>query len=172
MLERCLMTFASGWLLLAAGPALADCEGWDATVLARMTVEELAACLEAGADPKARDGSRQDSPPLWRPLNNENPAVVTALLEAGADPKARDKVVGTTPLHLAAGGNENPAVIAVLLEAGADLKARDKVGMIPLHWAAFNNENPAVIVGPPGGGCGPEGASQRRHDPSRLGGHE
>ena len=91
MPERCLMTLAAGWLLLAAGPALADCERWDAASLARMTVEELAACLDAGADPKARD-ELGATPLHWAASNNENPAVIAALLEAGADLKARDKL--------------------------------------------------------------------------------
>ena len=129
MLERCWMTLASGWLLLAAGPALADCEGWGGALPAFITVEQLAACLDAGADPKAQDENGL-TPLHLAAVGNENPAVIAALLEAGADLKARNKD-GMTPLHLAAWFNGNPAVIAALLEAGADPKARDEFGNTP-----------------------------------------
>ena len=89
------------------------------------TVEEVTACLDAGADPKARDKYK------WTPLHlaagyNKNPAVIQALINAGADPKAQNSLKWT-PLHWAAGSNENPDVTKILIAAGADLEVRGKI---------------------------------------------
>ena len=124
------------------GVAAVSCQGWNTEeYFETATLEEVTACLDAGADLKARDDNG------WTPLHwaagvNENPAVIEALLAAGADLKARDEY-GGTPLQNAAGINENPAVIEALLAAGADPKARNVSGDTPLHFAARFN-NPAI----------------------------
>ena len=108
-----------------------------------MALDEVTACLVAGADPKAQD-QRQRTPLHWAARYNENPAVVQALLASGADPNAR-KAQEFTPLHWAALHNANPAVITALLDAGADPNARMVLKWTPLHCAALQNANPAVV---------------------------
>jgi len=112
------------------------------------TVQDVKACLEAGADPNARD-KEKERPLHWAAGLNENPAVVQALMSAGADPKARDED-SWTPLHWAAAFNENPAVMKALLDAGPDspkkqLKKKSLKGWTLLHCAAAFNENPAAV---------------------------
>ena len=93
----------------------------------------IAALLDAGADPSARD--KDGKTPLHDAArSNQNPDVIAALLDAGADPSARDKD-GKTPLHDAARSNQNPDVIAALLDAGADPSARDEDGRTPWDFA-------------------------------------
>ena len=106
------------------------------------TVQHLKACLEAGADPNARDEDKE-RPLHWAAGLNENPAVVHALLDAGADPKTRDEDKWT-PLHWAAASNENVAVTEALIAAGANLDAPDEDGDRPLNLADVYNKNPAV----------------------------
>jgi len=94
----------------------------------------VAACLEMGANPNARDvdgntllhraGERS-----W----DEAGEIATLLLAAGADPNVRNNQ-GKTPLHVAT-SRYSPGleVIVALLEGGADPNARDQDGDIPLH---------------------------------------
>ena len=133
-----------------AAQAAPNCEEWNTpTFFQTATVEDVTACLAAGADVAARD-DRDITPLHWAALRNENPEVAQALLAAGADLAAR-AVADLTPLHAAAEGSENPAVLGVLLAAGADPMARANNGRTPLHQAARNNENPrgdrGVVVG-------------------------
>ena len=135
-----------------ATPALAaqaapNCEEWNTRKFFQTaTVEDVTACLAAGADTTAGDKYKW-TPLHWAAMYNENPMVIEALLAAGADLESRDNIsLGGTPLHWAAAQNENPAVIKALLAAGAALESRDtKYGGTPLHWAAGNNENLAFI---------------------------
>ena len=108
------------------------------------TVEDVTACLAAGADPDAVSDVLEYRPLHLVARDNENPAVLQTLVAAGADVGATDWG-GDTPLHLAAGSNENPAVLQTLVAAGADVGATDLVGNTPLHLAAQSNENPAVL---------------------------
>ena len=96
------------------------------------------ACLEAGADPNARDAD--GNTPLHQigrgaRIDNWGGEMHSLLLAAGADPNARNNK-GQTPLHSAMvtpvlGALE---VVVVLLEAGADPNARDADGDTPLHY--------------------------------------
>ncbi len=120
----------------AASPV--DCADWNSQeYFQAATVEDVAGCLTAGADPKTRDDKYG-----WTPLHraaglSENPAVIVALLDAGANIEARDKD-GWTPLHGAARFNESPAVIVALLDAGANPKARDKFDETPWDYIQDN----------------------------------
>ena len=137
----------------------ADCGKWKKKGFwKKATVADVEACLQAGADPNARN---KDS---WAPLHlairySRNLAVIEALLEAGADPNAwhpsstapaaqpspvSPKHSGT-PLHRAVLSIENPSVIEALLKAGANPNARNFYEATPLHQAAWYNENPVVV---------------------------
>ena len=124
-----------------AAQATPSCEEWNTKeYFQTATVENVTACLDAGADPMARN-ENSITPLHYAARYNENSAVVQVLLAAGADLEARD-TYGNTPLHYAARYNENPAVLKALLAAGADPMARDEFGNTPLHEAA---RNPAAI---------------------------
>ena len=127
-----------------------DCEGWITDdwklrwkFYSNLTPEDVLTCLDAGADPNARDSNGR-TPLQWAAGNSDNPAVLAALLDAGADPNARDKR-GWTPLHWATRNNENPAVLAALLDAGADATLKNDDGDTPLE-SATKNESPAEII--------------------------
>ena len=132
----------------AAQPVV-DCSKWNTKKFFRKaTVEEVTACISAGADLNGHSGSWSDCnecTSLHRAAKyNENREVIETLLKAGADLMARDED-RLTPLHRAAKHNENPEVIETLLKAGADMMARDEDGFTPLHWAARWNENPEIV---------------------------
>ena len=128
----------------------AACEGWNNKSRGRrtwffrkLTPDAALTCLEAGADPNARDNSG------WTPLHHKlwsgNSTVLAALLDAGADPNARDDF-GDSLLHGPAAFSDNPATLALLLDAGADPNARNLDGDTPLHRAAARTDNPAVVA--------------------------
>ena len=137
-----IVVICSGAPLMAA-QASPGCEAWNTEDYFRpATVDGVRGCLEAGADPMARNGWSV-TPLHQAAASNLNPAVIRTLLAAGADPNARD-FDKQTPLHWAARYNENPAVTQALLEGGADVHAWGW-SITPLHQAAEFNENPAVI---------------------------
>ncbi len=106
-----------------AAQAAPNCEEWNTREFFQTaTVENVTACLTAGADVAARDDNAI-TPLVWAAFGNPNPAVIEALLTAGAEVDARTNG-GLTPLHGAAQGNENPAVLGVLLAAGAEVNGR------------------------------------------------
>ena len=132
-------------MVLATAVSGVDCKEWNSEkYFEKATIEDVAGCLQSGADPNVRDKDG-DTPLHWAAEFNENPGVVAALVDAGADPKARNKW-GLTPLHRAAGFNQNPGVVAALVDAGAEPNVGDGGGNTPLHVAAMFNENPAVIA--------------------------
>ena len=129
-----------------------SCEHWNtAEFFKTATVEDVTACLAAGADPEAgadvaATDSNGETPLHLAAGSNKNPAVLEALLAAGADVLATDNP-GWTPLH-SASGNQGPALINALLSAGADPTAPASglfAGLTPLHLAAETNENLAVL---------------------------
>ena len=121
-----------------------DCNDWNEKTdfFQDARVEDVIACLNAGADPNSRgdwDKASLHHAAWW----NEDSAVIEVLLAAGADVNAKSEegAFGTkhrseiTPLHWA-GGNLNPEVTKLLLAAGADVHARGQLGdRPPLHWA-------------------------------------
>ena len=122
------------------------CEEWNTEAyFEAVTVEDVTACLAAGADVAARTDAGHT--PLHHAASvNEDPAVIEALVAAGADLETRNtNDVGATALGYAAFGNANPAVLEALLAAGADPTVRTDDGLTLLHLAARGNESPAVI---------------------------
>ena len=113
-------------------------------VFEKGTAAAVTACLQAGADLKARDMFGY-TPLHIAAEHNKNPDVIAVLVDAGADLEARDKIEDT-PLHRAAGFNQSTAIITALVDAGADLEARGLFGNTPLHVAAMNSKNPDVIA--------------------------
>ena len=77
-------------LVVLSSPALAgqgalSCEAWNTIEYFRTaTVEDVTACLDAGADVAARTDDGY-TPLHWAAGTNDNPAVIEALLAAGAD---------------------------------------------------------------------------------------
>ena len=98
-------------------PAAANCAGWNTEDFFKTaTPERVTNCLEAGADPNARN--EMGFTPLHVAAEyNKSPAVAAALLKAGADPDARNKF-GETPLDWAE-FSDNSAVAALLKKAMA-----------------------------------------------------
>ena len=93
--------------------------------------EGMAAALEAGADPNARQGYNHTA--LSRAVANDSEQSVEVLLNRGADPNSRSES-GETPLHHS--HQASPEVFDKLIAAGADPNARDLSGNAPLHTAA------------------------------------
>ena len=92
--------------------------------------EGMAAALDAGADPNARQGYNHTA--LSRAVANDSEQAVEVLLNRGADPNARSEN-GETPLHHS--HQSSRAVFSQLIQAGADPNARDLRGITPLHRA-------------------------------------
>ena len=140
-----LLAFTSGCTLIQAMPAFAaapdgsaGCDDWNTDrFFESASIEEVKACLKAGANPEARD--EQGRTPLHAAAKfSTDPAVIVTLRKAGADPEARIGQLGVTPLHVAATSNSNPAIIAALVKVGADPNARYSfVGYTSLHLAVM-----------------------------------
>ena len=147
---------------------MVDCKKWNSKQFFRKaTVEDVTACINAGADPNARDGGFWSGcagcTPLLRAIRfNKNPEVVKALLKAGADTRTDRK---WTPLHEAVEDTENPAVIEALLKAGADPNARSNYKRTPLHEAVTNTGDPAVIEALLKAGADPNARDQWKQTP-------
>ena len=155
--------FLGGFAVVAA-QRTPSCEEWNTKeYFQTATVENVTACLDAGADPKVRDYDG-DTPLNKAAGYNENPAVSEVLLAAGANLEARASMQNT-PLHQAARYNENSAVVQVLLAAGAELEPRNYHGFTPLHRAAMDNENPAVLQALLAAGAELEARAEDGHTP-------
>ncbi|MCY4058724.1 MAG: hypothetical protein OXG44_12050 [Gammaproteobacteria bacterium] len=94
MMVLTLLVFVAGSATALGGDAPADsdagCAEWNTEgFFKNASVEEIAACLEAGADPNALD---QHGRPLLHLASKFTPdaGVVAALVKAGADPNAGD----------------------------------------------------------------------------------
>ena len=122
--------------------AAPNCDQWSTDgYFKTATLEDVKACLEAGADPNARDW-KKGTPLHWAAFD-ANATIIQALLKAGADPNAQDKDKDT-PLHQAAQYSKTPGVIEALLEAGADPNAQAADDVTPLHSAAKNGNLVAI----------------------------
>ena len=115
------------------------------------TVEDVTACLEAGADVNARNRDYPGSTPLTplhRAIEKNELQIAEVLLKSGADVNARLDG-GDTPLHRAAWRGA-PAVFETLLNGGADVNARDDYGSTPLHelaeWSISSGEKSVVLT--------------------------
>ncbi len=134
------------------------CEHWEtATFFAVASVNDVASCIEAGADPRPAPGTEEGN---WSRVlhlalvHARDPAVITTLIQAGADVHARDRF-RYTPLHKAA-ENGTPASVRALLQAGADPHARSRQldwfffqfrgGPTPLHSAAANPDPDVAAI--------------------------
>ena len=141
-------------LVLFAHPSAAQqsCDDWNtATFFVNATSEDVAACLEAGADVHARTdyvstvlGRGGGTTPLHFAARycRDDPGTVTLLLAAGADVHARNWQ-GLTPLHVAAERCKDPSVVTELVEAGAEINAQADSGDTPLH-SSWSNQNPLI----------------------------
>ena len=129
-----------------------NCTHWNTPKFFKTaSVEDVTACLRAGANPKAQDEDGR-TPLHHIARGNGNPSMVAALLQSGADPNARTRR-GWTPLHgaaLSASSNmeiTSPDLVTALIKAGADPNARDTSGQTPLFYAAwYGAKNPATIA--------------------------
>ena len=138
-----------GLVLAAGAPAGAavqpgpDCDLWDSFVFAHlltMTVEDVTACLEAGADPTVRTDNGKS--PLHSAASLGRVDVVEVLPAAGANVVARD-TFGWTPVFEAVSTGKVEAVEA-LFAAGADPTARTNSGLTLLHLAVLV-DNVAIV---------------------------
>ena len=122
------------------------CEQWNTEEFFGVaTVEDVTACLAAGADARAR--TEDGNTPLHHAAAlNEHPEVVEVLLVAGTTVDPRDEW-GDTPLMRAAFRVEpRLSLVESLLTAGANPKARNSNGRTALHYAAAVWKGPEIVA--------------------------
>ena len=115
----------------------AACPAWgNPDFFHQATAEDVAVCIEAGADPNAinRCDESFGKPPLAYALFSSTPEVVSLLLQAGADPDFRYGD-GSNLLHKS-DWPQHADALAPLLRAMKDVSAQDNSGMTALHRAA------------------------------------
>lgn len=93
-------------------------------------VDELRMLLNAGADVKARDNSRGQTPLHWA-VRAKHLRAAQVLLEHASVPNASDST-HRTALHQAASGND-AMMISLLLFYGASTRMRDQSGKLPVE---------------------------------------
>ena len=114
--------------LAATLHAQADCADWNTGAFFEVAeISDVTQCLQAGADPKARDEGGQT--PLHTAALWGNAEAIEAIAAAGANLETRNES-GLTPLHRAAAFG-NAEAIEALLQAGADPKALTTTGKLP-----------------------------------------
>ena len=140
-----------------------DRRGMTALMAAARTgaTDAMAALLDAGADPNARDDANGWTP-LMHAIHKRQAAAVRLLLERGADPNTRTE--SQTALMMAA-ADADATLVKVLLSFGADARARGWGGATALSIAVSGGAL-ADIDRPLLGGCHPETVrALREHDP-------
>jgi len=101
------------------------------------------ALLEAGASPKAPEGTRVRQSPLVFASRTGDTENVKLLLAHGADPNA--SAGGNTPLAQAITFGY-PDVAQTLIAAGASTGVRDSNGVNLLHWAAITGRSALIPI--------------------------
>ena len=129
------------------------CDNWNTGYFPYLALPaDYVRCLDAGADPNARDGERQML--LHRALENQDLEVTNLLLDAGADPNAANSL-GNSPLMQAVWlrsyktpdpERTAPDLVRLLLAAGADANERTSSGSTPLNSAASQGAAELVEV--------------------------
>ena len=129
---------------------VASCQGWDGSQWDRtnygnilIPTEWVQGCLDAGADPNARN--RHGETPLhtvaW--YSQDNAEAVRLLIAHGANVNARSNG-NSTPLHSAASWPDNYQIVVALLEAGADVNAKTDNGATPLDYHVNYGLDPRI----------------------------
>ena len=123
------------------------CHRWNTEMYFRnATLEDVTACLDAGADVNAQ-ASVSDTP-LHHAVRKNDLSIIEVLLNAGANVDAEGSD-GSTPLHVAAKfnidlGNQSVVLARILIDAGANVEAQDDEGNTPLHLAADRMKLPTI----------------------------
>ena len=150
--------------LVAQAPP--ECAAWNTEeYFQTATVEDVTACLDAGADPNApyeRRGAKY--PVLYLALTHNNLEAGEILLAAGADPNAAFEYQVHTLVHnvvyedrqtmlnfvvLNVGENVGQidlAAVGILLEAGADPNVRNSSGNAAIHGATSRESHSLPLV--------------------------
>ena len=128
---QCLTVVAVTLGLSSPASAQDDCPYWNTFQFTGAVASDVMRCLEAGADPNARDTN--GFTPLHQAVYFDRPQAVMALLEAGADPGVQN-IRGNTPLHYAAYA-EYMGSVRALLDAGADPGTQNIRGRTPMDFA-------------------------------------